>query len=106
MHLTLLTELPALEAKMMLMPGVHSDTRTKPLPLTNNGHGRYMPATVTRHARMLHTACARWPLGNGRCAVTQHNRYIYLFVAVLPLNRSVQQFQKRNDHLDPDPEVV
>jgi hypothetical protein len=30
-----------------IIPGKHSDTRIKPLPLTN-GHGRYMTATPER----------------------------------------------------------
>jgi hypothetical protein len=42
------------EAEMT--PGEHSDTRTKPLPLTNS-HGRYTNVAPER------TLC---PLGNGR----------------------------------------
>ena len=43
-----------------IIPGEHSDTRIKPMPLTN-GHGRYMAVTRT-------DTCVRWemPVKNSR----------------------------------------
>jgi hypothetical protein len=50
MHLTALEEAD-------IIPGKHSDTRIKPLPLTN-GHGRYM--ADDRYTRT--DTCFRWEI--------------------------------------------
>jgi hypothetical protein len=65
MHLT------ALEGAE-ITPGKHSDTRTKPLPLTN-GYGRYM-----LHDRYTRTdTFFRWGM-----AVTYYNRYKFVAVSL------------------------
>ena len=47
---------PAIE-EAEIIPGKHSDTRIKPLPLTN-GHGRYI--TVTPERTLV--SVGEWPL--------------------------------------------
>ena len=69
MHLTALEEAG-------IIPGKHSDTRIKPLPLTN-GHGRYKTVTTERTL----VSVGEWPL---------HIAVIYKFVTVsLPYSETV-----------------
>jgi hypothetical protein len=86
-----------------VIPGKHSDTRIKPLPLTN-GHGCYITATPERTL----VSVGEWPLH-----ITVINLQPFHFrdgyitaVSILkpPFNSetAVWRFRKFNRHLDPE----
>ena len=82
-----------------IIPGKDSDTRIKPLALTND-HGRYMTVTPERTLASV----GEWPLH------IAYSRYKFL-AASLPKRfrngrftseTAVRWFQKLNRHLDPE----
>jgi hypothetical protein len=64
--------------KVEIIPGKNSDTRIKPLPLTNK-HGRYIAATTER---ILSASLEEWPL-NIKC-----NRYKFVTVSLPKWSRN------------------